>query len=523
LHEWQIDAGPPITDDELAQWLGIVLQETGLGGPDLLRVAGPGLLSVGGGAKVQAEVRRLVAALAQALTPQYELRLFVMPPQAAAAGAGPLLQPPDVDRLLARYQPVRTHLLHLTGGLPQLMTAGAHVPLLHDWSVEVAQAAGIADPQVSELVNGLLLVAGAWPLPDGQILVLAAGRDTAVEQPIPSRPLGAKELGTLQFPRAHSAVRMFRAAVVDGGGALVGDGDRPGSLWLLQVRTSRKAAEPPAAFEFLPLPRLHLRRDLSLPDDAPPGSSQQFLATESGSHGNAELRGLLMEANHWNAWGSADIDEQPLELPPHEARVLLLRAGLLLAGDEARREPLRHWARAIASGTARTASLQLRAGWLPQERANAVLDGRTPAAEVAGALALQAVLPAGLGQTFRYVTGSEQSFVADYQVEIAQEKTTLDPVVESRFSGYLLEGQLLPLTDGRVRFVGRFEAGRPTAPMEPLATGNDNVGTFELHGGALVADRPSVLLDGNEDWRVLCCQSVPGFDEALVAVIRLRW
>ena len=67
------------------------------------------------------------------------------------------MQPADVERLLARHPAVRTHLVHLAGGVPQQLVAGKQVPLLYDWDVEVAQASFIADPVINVLQDGSVL------------------------------------------------------------------------------------------------------------------------------------------------------------------------------------------------------------------------------------------------------------------------------------------------------------------------------------------------------------------------------
>ncbi len=287
-----------------------------------------------------------------------------------------------------------------------------------DYSVEIAQASIVGDPDVEDLDTGWRVEARPLPLLDGRVLLEAHVEAASRDGPMRRLDLGVAPFGTLDMP----SCRVLRAScrtVTDGvASRVLALREASGDLVAFLLRaTPTPAPAPTTAGSALPFDRLDL---LALTSDP-----RALVFVTVPDDGFAPR--LLLRAPDLLAPASADGLASRLEAAAPEAfsddesGVEALGDAVYVRGSPAARAAARARAQELegrATGGARV-TLRLRAR---------SADGAPTLLAEAGA-DLADGIPASL------VLGRERAYLADWDVEVAQEARVGDPIVKTLFDG----------------------------------------------------------------------------------------
>lgn len=312
-----------------------------------------------------------------------------------------------------------------------------------DIAVEIAQGSRVGDPIVRFVPEGWFLAVRPTILLDGSVLVETIHQTAALEGPIRRIAVEAEPLGTLDLP-ALGLERFSASAHARPGETLVtiregGRGPHPVSLLLLTPRVTGGPAVPG------PVTHLPARALLSgrtalravFPDtegevdEDGPYPSDLFLSPRIAPRCGAPLfSGMEHLAEHLS--GRLRAEDPPAASP----------AGLFLAAGDPRAAPARNLLAALETRTIR--------GF----RAHLVFEDGPEGGEARPSSAIHLSLPAGAETLFE--AGTERAFLADQDVEVAQEARVCDPVVRHAFGGFVATFRVDPAPAGDA-FSGRVK------------------------------------------------------------------
>ena len=305
-------------------------------------------------------------------------------------------------------------------------------PVVLDFDVEVAQKADIADPKVSSIITGLQAVVVPFAVlsSDGELgavvdLNFGVRRDASEQW-----SSGVMKQPLIDSPRVDSLAVGMSGRVPNGGSLVAWAGGDParGPSMAIEVSVRWKGPAPaarndaalfPVAFA---LPNLELRASRS-PDEVS-FEEQKF------QPGNPSLRPGLSGSRSSRAISQPDELEYMIQeaLGAYDPeRVELSRVGPWLY--------LRGGAEVIATARAALTSV------IDDAMVNLDLSCRTTY-ESDGAALHVGLVPGLSGMPVHLRRGQEGSYVRDFDVEIAQSATAMNPVVEGWFSGMNARGVL---------------------------------------------------------------------------------
>ncbi len=399
-----------------------------------------------------------------------------------AAGAA---DPAAVDFAALGAERLESASVEAWPGVRTVLKVTNRVRYMQDYDVEIAQGANISDPVVDVAEEGLAAEIYAHPTLDGtKVLVEAVVQSGRFERPMRKVRLGVDEeylpepyrsearstIGTLELPRYRlgdtyatrlvpsgksfllpllsedrCVVLVFRAEALGpaGGGRLLDTGalTRLPNLCVFGLPDVGDARE-----QAMVAPRL-----FPLPDERVPLLSIETLA------------------------GLPDSLEM---LRPGAGTVTAEGNGFLLVNGQAE---LRDWLRAMVGEREqeliRPVSVDLSVWSTPA--APPVGEGKSVGPEQ-GELLFAAGLSTVSGRPTGFMTGDTMNYLADYDVEVAQEARIADPIVGQSFAGVLANVRPVLTTDGtRVRIGLNLLLAR-RGEIEAFPTGAQYLGTVEI-------------------------------------------
>jgi hypothetical protein len=477
--------------------------------------------TTGGTASAQAEGRRiwvkgdaaahavtasLLASVRAACADEVVVRVALM----SVAPPSAILAPAEAKRFFAENARSVEASAATSTDRAAFLRAGADVNAVVDYSVEVAQKAQIGDPVVRRIPLGLTARVAALALPDGRLLLRVGGMHAAWSAEPYSAPLGNKSLGDLQALRIDSSA-VIGAAIVESGGAFVlGDGVG-GGFWVAQATRTKAAPEASGTRAFIACEAL-FRGAGSIPrasvgavhdSDAPDAESEKDHPSESCEPPTSS--DFFIERLREMIWPAGERHD--------DERLELMGGKLFVQGAEAFQKRVKTAAVSFAATTISPVAFEARYGVVTPADAAALVDSGAKAEQL---LTTRATISALAGESFRVMSGVERTLIADQDVEIAQEASIVDPVVETVFSGIRFNGR-----------VERDENGSSTVSGEFLRQQDLSTPPFVTRlpesGGVEVVRLSRAIVDGSvslstDAWRLF--GTATSADGVLVVMVR---
>ena len=466
---------------------------------DLLTVAAP--------RAVHDRIADLLRHLEAALSPTVVVDLHLLPPESDLDGFGAHLDAAACDRLLARVEPVRSHRARGRCDVPIRIEAGELSSFTRDYDVEVAQAAGIADPKCALLFEGLHAAVVVSPDPAGALQVVAGYREVASTGDAVVQDLSRAGLGRLQLPATECQLALASGVVEDGGGLLLGGAFRDrGSVLVRFSRVGGTAVAPGADRlpEIVPLGRLATAPlTLAHPLDLRPPSGDRG----AGGFGWDEPAPDLGPRLGW-VLGSADDGGSRWELAAN---------AVVLPASQPDVEALRLRLQQLAAAEMHT--LRYAMGTVSLAAARELERGTVGAGDLLDDLEYRGRIATRAGDDLRIAQVAERAYLRDLDVEIAKERAMANPIVGTASAGVALDARLAAGSGDGIRVRGRFEWAGP-ARIATLDSGIDELATIDqVASPGCRGDVDAVLAPGR--WEVVQLDPIPGGDLAAVLLLRV--
>lgn len=171
--------------------------------------------------------------------------------------------------------------------------------------------------------------------------------------------------------------------------------------------------------------------------------------------------------------------------------------------------------------------LELAAGVLEAPAGSALTDAQVKAVDEAAAdpargRRLASLRACGLnGQRFHAKALSQETFLRDFDVEIAERASIADPIMSLRISGFLMDVRPTLSEDGRLAFLAvRFAAAEPQA-LRTFEPGGKTLGTIEQPDDAVAQTRSNLIVPAGR-WAVLSATSFGGAQPGWTQVVLVR-
>lgn len=436
------------------------------------------LLAVTAPPSVQAEVERLLDYIARSLAPSIRVRVDLYriqgtPQEQLPAGPGGAGTAERLRALVASGGLARLHSeqLALASGHPILRMATRSTMFVRDYDVEIAEAAVIAQPMVDEYRTGLAAIYRADRSADGSVLLSFALRQAQDDGPATNMDLRSgsyvvpengrddmQSAGLVQVPRIAFATLCGSARLAAGttwcafatapGGAGPG-----GTLVALALEPSET---PPDAFRSGD--RSFILRDVAGNAAAGvkvPRLGNRALEIESPGSEIEEHEVPLVLSIH--PFGSAESGCME-GLAPQQPEDGGVDAGAIS-----------HFVYAIGPHAAAAAAVDALIARLPAPRD---FGGVTFSAGKGGTIAC---LPAARGAAFALV-GTEETYVYDYDVDVANRAAIANPNVVAAVDGIALRASAAPDSQGRFRVVASVKAHLRVGGRAEFDTGSKQLG-----------------------------------------------
>ncbi len=351
------------------------------------------------------------------------------------------------------------------------------VSYVRDFDVEIAQGSIVGDPIVDLAREGVLLDVTPHLLLDGGLFLEVIAQTSALTGPIRRVNLEGLALGSVDLP----SLRLFRS--VSGGRLAAGESmaivreDGSGTVHVLLITPRIVGSKP---IRLLPVSVLTRKRSsYRLADDSEgdykqPERFPPLLLRTTGERAFINMDDLTDLLRSRILSGARE--EEPLLMPV--GRRLAIRAAPDL--EQAVRRELS----ALEAGATRT--------WCAEIRILEV--DPTTGTKLLGAVNLSA--PAGRSVCVGSVI--ERAYVADWDVEVAQESRIGDPIIGHAFGGVVMNLKLLP-TGSRKAVAARFDmiVSDLDPKIETRRTGNAVTGIIEIPKSRLIRlERDLVLVPG---------------------------
>ncbi len=340
-----------------------------------------------------------------------------------------------------------------------------------DVNVEVAQDSRIGDPVVRVMFEGVRLVVDPHSLIGTDDLVLlcqyAFGQR---RKPVALRYTGIQDLPSLDVPEVNMDSGLASARIPNGG-AMIGSfhsADGAGSRMLLVVSATHDDPEPTRLEALRPLPVSALLAG-STRGFPQPAVGDRLLPRKLGETLDRilapdELVDLVVDNVDPDAWGDT-------------AHIDYSRGHLWLRGDQAVIDRVEALLTQLQNRWLRNAEVELVTALQPASPSQGPF-AKTTGSEDAGTYLHRVVIPALVGRAHIVVHGVETMSVRDMDVEIAQEASISNPVVDPVFSG--IYASVLPYEGARgAGSLADVELAW-VAPLQPRATSNRAGGDLYL-------------------------------------------
>jgi hypothetical protein len=351
------------------------------------------------------------------------------------------------------------------------------VSYVRDFGVEIAQGSIVGDPIVDLAREGVLLDVRPHLLPDGDLFLEVLARAAKIERPIREVRLEADALGSVDLP-ACGLFRVFSAARLSPGESLTilnRQADGSVHVLLLTPQVVGSGAGPLFPASVLVRPREafcvtdRYETDEDRPERYPPGlvmeeEPRPFL------HGD-DLLELLRSR---------------IISSGRETETVCFGVGdwLAMKGEEAVLEEVRRQLRALEVEATHTWSASIRMFSAGGEGERRLLGS--------------VCLPVASGRTACIQAGVEHAYVADWDVEVAQESRIGDPEIGHAFGGVAMNLKLLPTGSARA-IAANFDLlfSELEQKIETRRTGNAVTGIIEIPSMQRIRlERQLVLVPG---------------------------
>ena len=516
------------------RWLVNFLQQRlGAGFDDGLRgsrleLFDPGVLLATADAATHERLAALLAQCRAFFAEQVVAEVHLLPGTALSGGNG-LLRAADAERVLGDAGAHPMFVGTATVGVPLLLQANRDQRYLRDYDTEVAQASQIPDPKIDVLRFGdgfrLVFEHGL----DGRLFATVLGATSRPESDPVVRPLrtvdqkGLHETSLVQLPRVAVQEQATQALLGDGDALLFGPSSgpngAPAAVWCVRVRRPH-AAPAPAGEDWAVLPLADL-----LARFRPQSTRHRWLALPGPREDDPTERSFVedredVRARWLDAGNLAAILRQSLQGEVH--RSLQLDGTLLsVAAPPAELAALRTRLDQLAVDCQRQVSVELRWGRLDAKATATWLDARADIGELAGRLPDACLAASIVDGWFGISVGREQSIVRDFEVEIAQEANTPNPIIEPLFTGFAVNGRVLPVDAASYRLQVQFGFAELDGDVQTFDLKNERFGDIDLPRVRNLTFRMAPIVADNR-WTLLQIAALPGIDQHLVLVGRVR-
>lgn len=354
-----------------------------------------------------------------------------------------------------------------------------------DFDVEIAQGSVVGDPVVGFAKDGFLLRVRPFVLADGSFFLEALSQTAAFDGPIRMLNPETEPLGTIGMPA------MRRERFLTSGRVAAGE----------TLAAVRRGGEGPGALSVL-----LLTPDLVGPAPRDPAVRRVPAALLTTRPLSARAGWFL------SAQGESGEEPAPFPITPREAPPFLVDRLAPSFDDDALAALAEEIASAAVPGPGDV--------WVASADGAASLGQAVAAAEAplarsfrvklrirAGDRRIDLDLDVPAGRDAFYETGLVRAFLADWEVEVAQEARIGDPVVGHAFGGLVANFRLNPAPDGGAAAGHVSIALVDLAPeFETLRPGNEKTGIVEVprtrqvllaQDVALVPGKPETLHEGD--------------------------
>ena len=439
-------------------------------------------------------------------------------PASAAPSAG-VLSADQMSKLLERKDVVSAGTLRVGSSRAGSVRSGDRVSFLGDYDVEVAQDSQIADPTVVVVHDGLDLGIRASSAPDGRIILYAAGRDSSLAK-LQTRDTDSTWVGRLQFPIIDSQVVLGSGVVQSGGGMIVGAAQGEGDhVFAVRARSNAIPAEAPqggCALVPMGVSAMRHRQLGPLIFGTPTRSGLGLGEIDSGNRD--EVR--LIDVDNVVEMIRTMVDPQGWDEDPFRS---LWTTGdmLFVKGPKKVIDGAKALATSISDAHLTNVGLEFRIGLLDAGQTRSVASGQADLAAVAGVLDTKAFVSTLAGVGFRQMLGSEQAYLKDHDVEIAQEANIADPVIGTLFGGVAFQGKVAKAGAGKVGLHGEFVVQDVVGEVVQMDGNANDIGVVDVPRTTLTRAQVAQILDDGR-WTVLRLAPRPGKDGSLAILVRAR-
>ncbi len=367
---------------------------------------------------------------------------------------------------------------------------------VRDYDVEIAQDSRVGNPLVDTVTTGWFVDATAHTLQGGATFLDVTAQTASLEEPVRRQPLEAEPFGTVDLPTCR-VLRLSAAARVEPGESLVVTAAPGGDRGLLEVLVLTPAVRGD------PTLRRDLRRyDVSALTAMPP----RWQLTTAPLWVAGIFDAGTLNPPRFRRLEPADpvADEDDLveailsslgdEVWEREGTWLVPRGRMLLAvNDAAVLEVIEHHVRDRERALA-DESLALRLLAVEGDAG----DGGDRTEVLASA-----TLSAPHGRTVVWQSGVERAYVADWEVEVAQEERSGDPVIGTVFGGLAFEARLDPApVPDRFALTLALSWTDLDPRMETRRTNNECTGVLDIPRIARLDLRSDLVVRRGETQRI---------------------
>jgi len=478
-----------------------------------------GLLIVRGGRPVLDRVRETLAWLEESATLRVPVRVAFL--EAAGGIRAGVLRPSECQRVLGRASVLETFEGLVAAGRRFSLGSVEENVYLHDYDVEVAQDAHVADPRLAVLRSGRQVDGRLELLRSGGVALSISVDRVEPELPFRRAATRATAVGDVELPSTHALRAAMHVVVPDGGGILISveDGsdathvlvtvgpvpqvrrvlgeEQPVALFPVGFLTSRKTPFQASGGGLLDTFRntgtLRIEEGFGF-DDEEESVTDRFLEAGELEDIVRELSESTLESTFTledalGLWGRPEIVEQVAELLAFlerlRARNVSIDASVYVVGPDA--------------GLGSDPSIE-------------TLDRD-------GERVARASVTTLSGTGAAMFAGHEWASIADYDVEIAQAATIADPVVGHYTAGFSLDARPLVHQSGdRVSVRLEGEVAQLDWRGEMQDYGAKDIGALDLPSRHSLPVSAQVTLGADEHRAILLGSGVDG--ERYVLVVR---
>ena len=471
--------------------------------------------------EVLSQVAKFIDYVGKAVGRRTVLEIYRLPPTALVNGATHELGASETKDILDQSGVSLVGRMDVPDGPVARLRTGSGTSFIGDYEVEVAESATISDPVRYVAPEGLDFRVRALAGPSGQSLLQIVLRSGSLSK-MQTTTSAAPGLGQIQLPTSDSFVASATGLVSSGGSVLLGAGNgRQHEIYL--VRASWKA-EPQGIIPGLQIVPLGALAATSMALSAPRLGDEQLSAGPIYPWGDEVEPRCLIEVDRLIELTKSTVnpawdEEAHRRIDPLHHRFMVIRA----EPEQTRK------ARAIIermhATMARNITVELRAGIVTSKAARqAAAEGASES--LMASLSTQAMTTTIPNHDFRVILGTETAFVKDYDVEIAKNSVAFDPIISTLFSGLVWTGRADPMQDGRIGLAGTMINRTRKNSLERFSVPHpleDKKSAAVLHiprAGQSQRQLREVL--DRDQWTLLHVAAIPGGDESLVVMVRVR-